>query len=141
MFDKAIKDYHPSWSLDTIKSEKKPLLIVATGPMNQCVSVATFLGRAVEEKFHLMPLAISIIPCIPLVSSKLKDMVHPDVGPTQLTEGVSQGYFLVDLSLNQNFDLGPEFFSHHERGDSENDEGTFNFRIWVIIPSIQTNIN
>ncbi|KAI9326742.1 hypothetical protein BD770DRAFT_449972 [Pilaira anomala] len=45
------------------------------------------LVRAVEEKFHLNLLSIRVMPCIPLVSETLKTMVHPDIGPVQLTKG------------------------------------------------------
>lgn len=78
--------------------------------MQQQTAGAAFLGRVVEEKFHMKLLSLSIIPCVPLVCNSLKHMVHPEVGPTQLSEGVKEGYFLVNLSAVQNFDIGPEFF-------------------------------
>ncbi|KAG2192716.1 hypothetical protein INT47_012053 [Mucor saturninus] len=41
---------------------------------------------------------------------QIKYMVHPEVGPTQLSEGVKEGYFHVNLSANQDFEIGPDFF-------------------------------
>lgn len=91
-------------------NKKRPMLIVASGTMEQQTAGSAFLGRVVEEKFHMNLMSISIIPCVPLITHKLKYMVHPEVGPTQLSEGVKEGYFLVNLSTNQSFDIGPEFF-------------------------------
>lgn len=84
--------------------------MIVTGVMQQKTATTGFLGRVVEEKFHMHPLAISVIPCVPLISNNLKYMVHPEVGPTQLTEGVKEGYFHVNLSANQDFSIGAEFF-------------------------------
>ncbi|KAI7875932.1 uncharacterized protein EV154DRAFT_569371 [Mucor mucedo] len=65
-----------------------------------------------------------------LVCNSLKRMVHPEVGPTQLSEGVKEGYFLVNLSAVQNFHIGPEFFESTfavnddlERMDTLSDNG------------------
>ena len=79
--------------------------------MEQQPTVSVFLGRAVEEKFHIDVLSIRIFPCIPLISENLKDLVHPNVGPVNLTKGVREGYFYVNMSLDQNFEHGPEFFA------------------------------
>ncbi|KAI8326742.1 hypothetical protein EDC96DRAFT_453851 [Choanephora cucurbitarum] len=110
LVEKSLLDYDETWTFDCIKTKKESIMVIATGPMRQMPSVIGFLGRAVEEKFHITPLALQVIPCIPLVTEKLKDMVHPEVGPTVLGEGVKEGYFFVNLSLNQNFDNGAEFF-------------------------------
>lgn len=107
---KAFTDYEPTWTLDSLVNKKRPIIISATGTMQQQTAGAAFLGRVVEEKFHMELLSLSIIPCVPLVCNSLKRMVHPEVGPTQLSEGVKEGYFLVNLSAVQNFDIGPEFF-------------------------------
>lgn len=106
----ALKNYNGSWTLDSILNKKEPLIVVISGTMTQQPIQATFLGVAVEEKFHLDTISLSILPCIPLVSNHLKNMVHPDISPTQLTEGAKEGYFLVDLSNNQDFNVEPEFF-------------------------------
>jgi len=107
----TIKAYDPSWDLITITTVTHPLLVVATGLMAQQPSVSGFLGRAVEEKFHIKPFVLNIIPCIPMVSERLKDMVHPEIGPTQLGKGPKEGYFCVNLSLDQHFENGPEFYT------------------------------
>ncbi|OBZ82263.1 hypothetical protein A0J61_09689 [Choanephora cucurbitarum] len=131
MVEKSLLDYDEAWTLDCIKTKKEPIIVSATGPMKQMPSVTGFLGRAMEEKFHITPLALQVIPCIPLVTEKLKDMVHPEVGPTVLEEGVKEGYFFVNLSLNQNFDDGAEFFgidtnnrdqNEHDIDDNHNEE-------------------
>ena len=106
---KSLLDYDEAWTLDFIKSKREPIMMIATGPMKQLPSITGFLGRSVEEKFHITPLALQVIPCIPLVSEKLKDIVHPEVGPIVLGEGVKEGYFFVNLSLNQNFEDGVDF--------------------------------
>ncbi|KAI7889657.1 uncharacterized protein EV154DRAFT_482978 [Mucor mucedo] len=85
--------------------------MVATGNMDQQPTVSGFLGRVVEEKFHLAVIALRIMPCIPLVTETLKDMVHPAIGPVQITKGFREGYFYVNLSLNQDFTNGPEFYA------------------------------
>lgn len=114
----VIKTYDSSWNIDLMKKKKDPLTLVVTGTMQQQTAAASFLGRSVEEKFHMVPLAMSIIPCIPLVSNRVKDMVHPEVGPTQISEGVKDGYFYVDLSLKQDFQVGPGFFETLSRNDT-----------------------
>lgn len=114
MIEESFKAYNSLWDITFLKGKKDPILLVATGMMDQVPSVSGFLGRAVEEKFYLETIALRILPCIPLVSETLKDMVHPDIGPVQLSEGVREGYFYVNLSLSQNFENGPEFFASHE---------------------------
>lgn len=118
MVENSFKAYNSLWDMNFLKRKKDPILMVATGTMDQQPIVSGFLGRAVEEKFHLAVIALRILPCIPLVSETLKDMVHPDIGPLQLSEGVREGYFSVNLSLNQNFENGPEFFA----SDTVNEE-------------------
>lgn len=93
-------------------------MLVTTGVMDQQPTIAGFLGRAVEEKFHVVPLAMTVLPCIPLVFESLKDMIHPEVGPIQFSEGVKEGYFHVNLSPNQDFRNGQEFHAVN----TENDE-------------------
>ncbi|KAG2192679.1 hypothetical protein INT47_003621 [Mucor saturninus] len=94
-----------------LKEKKDPIFMVATGSMNQQPTVSGFFGRAVEEKFHLSVIALRILPCTPFVAETLKDMVHPDIGPVQITKGVREGYFYVNLSLNHDFTNGPEFYA------------------------------
>ncbi|KAG1041910.1 hypothetical protein G6F43_012010 [Rhizopus delemar] len=125
LMEETLANYDSSWTCELMKNINQPLLMMATGNMTQQPTVSAFLGRAVEEKFHLKPALMFIPPAIPLLSPALKDMVHPDVGPTQLSEGVKEGYYLVNLSLTQNFDLGPEFFEVYNSGqhNDENDDG------------------
>lgn len=92
-------------------------MMIASGVLKQELTVNSFLGRAVEEKFHMRPLSLSIIPCIPLVSEVLKDMIHPDVAPVEFSKGEKEGYFYVNLSLDQDFDMQPEFFEADTFGD------------------------
>ncbi|CEP08996.1 hypothetical protein, partial, partial [Parasitella parasitica] len=111
IFEEAIKAYNEEWTIDSIKDYQKPLLLVTNGTMKQLSINSTFLGTSVEEKFHLSAFSLALIPCIPLVSNRLKNMVHPDVAPIQLEEGVKEGYFMVNLSMTQNFDVEAEFFA------------------------------
>ena len=106
---KTLLDCDEAWTLDFIKSKREPIMMIATGSMKQLPSITGFQGRSVEEKCYITPLALQAIPCTPLVSEKLKDMVHPEVGPTLLGEGVKEGYFFVYLSWNQNFEDGVDF--------------------------------
>ncbi|KAI9364548.1 hypothetical protein BD770DRAFT_417756 [Pilaira anomala] len=117
IIEDSFKSYISTWDISTLQNKKEPILLVATGSMKQQPTVSGFLGRAVEEKFHLNLLSIRVMPCIPLVSETLKTMVHPDIGPVQLTKGVREGYFYVNLSLNQNFENGPEFHASNAEED------------------------
>lgn len=85
--------------------------------MEQQPTITGYLGRAVEEKFHMVPLAVAVLPCVPLVVDGLKNKVHPEVGPIQFSEGVKEGFFVVNLSLNQDFSLGPEFQEAYNAND------------------------
>ena len=100
-----------------MKNQREPILLVATGIMQQQAAVTGFLGRAVEEKFHLKAFSLRIMPCIPLISDNLKKMVHPEIGPFNLSAGVREGYFSVNLSLNQNFQLGTEFYPNERANE------------------------
>ncbi|EIE91986.1 hypothetical protein RO3G_16697 [Rhizopus delemar RA 99-880] len=111
VLEEALKAYNEEWAIDTVKNHQKPLTLVANGTMKQLAINLTFLGTSVEEKFHLSAFSLAIIPCIPLVSIRLKNMVHPDIAPIQLEEGVKEGYFMVNLSMSQNFDVESEFFA------------------------------
>jgi hypothetical protein len=115
--EQAFKLYDSSWDLEVLRSKKNPILLITTGVMNQQPTVTGFLGTAVEEKFHLIPLSLSVLPCVPLISIGLKDMVHPDIGPIQLSEGDKEGYFRVNLSTNQDFSNGPEYFGIYNEND------------------------
>ncbi|CAO3640680.1 unnamed protein product [Mucor hiemalis] len=107
----ALRKYNEGWTIESMKAYKKPLIMVTAGVMEQQPIQATFLGRAVEEKFHLSAASISIVPCIPLVSNRLKGMVHPDIVPTQLSAGEKEGYYVVDLNMKQNFENGPDYYN------------------------------
>ncbi|CEP09922.1 hypothetical protein [Parasitella parasitica] len=58
--------------------------------MRQQATDRTYLGDAVEEKFHLKAVTLAIIPCIPLTSIKLKGMIHPSIAPIQLEQGLKE---------------------------------------------------
>lgn len=111
VLEEALKAYNEEWAIDTVKNHQKPLTLVANGTMKQLAINLTFLGTSVEEKFHLSAFSLAIIPCIPLVSIRLNNIVHPDIAPIQLEEGVKEGYFMVNLSMSQNFDVESEFFA------------------------------
>lgn len=111
IIEDSFKAYNLNWDISSLKLKKDPILMVVTGSMNQQPILSGFLGRAVEEKFYLEVIALRILPCIPLVSETLKNMVHPDIGPAHISRGVREGYFYVNLSTNQNFENGPEFYS------------------------------
>lgn len=119
--EETLKEYYLSWNLESMKNNKQPLMMVAIGSMEQVTSGQSFLGRVVEEKFHIKPFGMSILSCIPFVPERVKSIVHPDVVPTQLTDGIREGYYLVDLSLRQNFELGPEFFEAYNNGQHDNE--------------------
>lgn len=114
----ALRNYNDKWTIESMKDYKKPLIMVTAGVMTQKSLESTFLGRAVEEKFHLSAASISIVPCIPLVTTRLKEMVHPDIIPTQLSPGEKEGYYVVDLSMKQNFENGPDY---HNMSDYRED--------------------
>lgn len=107
-----IHGYDSNWDINQISEKKLPLILLATGVMKQQPTVRAFLGRIVEEKFHMQALALTIIPGISLVPERLRDMVHPEVSPIQLANGVKEGYFYVNLSMNQDFTNGPEFYEN-----------------------------
>lgn len=113
IIEDSFKRYNSLWDLNTLKAKTEPILLVATGSMDQQPTISGFLGRAVEEKFHLAVITLQVMPCIPLVSENLKNMVHPSIGPVYLSRGVREGYFYVNMSLNQNFENGPEFHASH----------------------------
>lgn len=130
LIEDSFKSYNSSWDLTTLKSKKDPILLVATGYMQQLSITSGFLGRAVEEKFHLSAIAIQVLPCIPLISKSLKGMIHPEIGPLNLSEGVREGYFYVNLSLKQNFSNGPEFFASNAE---EEELGNLNILIFIFL--------
>lgn len=112
LVQEMICGYDSEWDISRTSERKDPLILFATGVMKQQPTVRAFLGRVVEEKFHMQALALTIIPGISLVPERLKDLVHPQVAPLQLNEGVKEGYFYVNLSMNQDFSNGPEFYEN-----------------------------
>lgn len=107
-----IQGYDSGWNISSFNERKDPLILLVTGVMKQQPTVRAFLGRVVEEKFHMQALCMTIIPGIPLIPERLKEMVHPEIAPIQLGEGVKEGYFFVNLSMNQDFTNGPEFYDN-----------------------------
>lgn len=110
LFLEALRDYNEDWTFESLSSKKEPLLASVCGTMKQQPTETTFLGTVVEEKFHLKAVTMSFIPCIPLVSNKLKKMVHPNIAPVELEEGPKQGYFVVNLSKSQTVEEEPAFY-------------------------------
>ncbi|KAI8636140.1 hypothetical protein BD408DRAFT_329920, partial [Parasitella parasitica] len=99
----ALRAYNADWTFNDLSNNKEPLLVSVSGSMRQQPIQINFIGITVEEKFHLRAVYISILPCIPLVSNKLKKLVHPSIAPVEIEEGQKQGYFVVNLSKNQTF--------------------------------------
>ncbi|KAI8332545.1 hypothetical protein BD560DRAFT_315997, partial [Blakeslea trispora] len=103
LLEKAIKDYDSEWDLDTFVTRKDPIMVSVGGSMVQQEIGQSFLGPILEEKFHAKCSSITVLPCLPLVPEVLKDKVHPVISPNMVQEGVKNGYFLVNHSLNQTF--------------------------------------
>lgn len=112
-----IQGYDNEWTIASRSERKSPLILLATGVMSQQPAARAFLGRIVEEKFHMQALALTIIPAIPLVPERLKEMVHPELAPVNLGDGVKEGYFYVNLSTGQDFTNGPEFYDNAANDD------------------------
>lgn len=117
LVEDMFRGYDNEWNIASTRERKSPLILLATGVMKQQPAARAFLGRIVEEKFHMQALAITIIPAISLVPERLKNMVHPELAPVQLGDGVKEGYFYVNLSLNQDFTNGPEFYDNAANGE------------------------
>ncbi|KAI8639034.1 hypothetical protein BD408DRAFT_350716 [Parasitella parasitica] len=105
----AISSYNNTWTVESLVELKEPLIMVVSGSMRQQSADRTYLGDSVEEKFHLRAVSMAVIPCIPFTANKLKKMIHPNIAPIQLEEGLKEGYFLVNLSAQQDFQQDPEF--------------------------------
>ena len=103
LLEKAIKDYDSEWDLDAFVTHKDLIMVSVGGFMVQQEIGQSFLGPVLEEKFHAKCSSITVLPCLPLVPEVLKDKVHPDISPNMVQEGVKNGYFLVNHSLNQTF--------------------------------------
>ncbi|KAI7868386.1 uncharacterized protein EV154DRAFT_540879 [Mucor mucedo] len=112
-----IQGYDNEWTIASRSERKSPLILLATGVMSQQPAARAFLGRIVEEKFHMQALDLTIIPAIPLVPERLKEMVHPELAPINLGDGVKEGYFYVNLSTSQDFTNGPEFYDNAANDD------------------------
>ncbi|CAO0802405.1 unnamed protein product [Mucor circinelloides] len=108
LFLDALSAYNPEWSFGSLASLKQPMILAVSGPMKQQPTLASFKGDAVEEKFHMRAVTASFIPCIPLVSNKLRKMVHPTIAPVEIEQGNKEGFFSVNLSLKKGFQE-PEF--------------------------------
>ncbi|KAG0747181.1 hypothetical protein G6F22_006657 [Rhizopus arrhizus] len=88
-----IHGYDNKWDISRTNEKKSSLILLATGVMKQQPTVRAVLGRVVEEKFHMQAIAMTVKPGISLVSERLREMIHPEVAPIQLGEGVKEGYF------------------------------------------------
>ncbi|KAI7864637.1 uncharacterized protein EV154DRAFT_433075 [Mucor mucedo] len=134
LLEKCVRDYFQI-DLHAFLGKKEPLMMVVNGEMEQQALGNSFLGTIFEEKFHLKCLSAFILPCIPLIPEHMKRMVHPDISPNQFEEGVKNGYYMVNLSVNQTF--GPP--------DFHATEGTLpkiimcNSKLRVLIPSCITS--
>ena len=91
-------------------------MIAISGAMIQQEIGQSFLGPVYEEKFHVRCSSMTILPCLPLVPEALRDRLHPDVSPNQIQEGIKNGYFLTNLSMNQVFAV-PEFRELEQEGE------------------------
>lgn len=104
LLEKSATSYDVKWNLDSILDHKEPLMLAVSGAMAQQPIGQSFLGTTFEEKFHVKCININILPCLPLVPEALKGKLHPGVSnPDDLQKEVKNGYFLVNLSLNQAF--------------------------------------
>lgn len=129
ILEKALIEYNSLWTIDYITNKKEPLLMITSGMMKQIAADATFLGDAVEEKFHMHVFSITVVPCIPLISNRLKNMVHPQIVPTELQDGPVEGFFLVNLSINnqENVDENYTFYPTEDYAQQYNEnEGNNN---------------
>ncbi|KAI8327639.1 hypothetical protein BD560DRAFT_457201 [Blakeslea trispora] len=115
LVQEMIQGYDNEWSISRMGEKKDPLIILVTGVMKQQPTVRAFLGRVVEEKFHMQALSMTIIPGIPLIPERLKEMVHPEIAPIQLGEGIKEGYFYVNLSMNQDLQMALNFTKMKEQ--------------------------
>ncbi|EIE76878.1 hypothetical protein RO3G_01582 [Rhizopus delemar RA 99-880] len=126
LVQEMIHGYDNEWDISRTNEKKSPLILLATGAMKQQPTIRAFLGRVVEEKFHMQALAMTIIPGISLVPERLREMIHPEVAPIQLGDGAKEEYFYVNLSMNQNFSNGPEFYENTSTGaEFDEDEPYF----------------
>jgi hypothetical protein len=107
-----IHSYDNEWDISRTNEEKSSLILLATGAMKQQPTVRAVLGRVVEEKLHMQAIAMTVKSGISLVSERLREIIHPEVAPIQLGEGVKEGYFYINLSMNQGFSNGPEFYEN-----------------------------
>ncbi|OBZ80223.1 hypothetical protein A0J61_11728, partial [Choanephora cucurbitarum] len=103
LLEKTIRDYDSEWDLDAFVTHENPIMVSVSGSMVQQEIRQPFLGPVLEEKFYAKCSSITVLPCLPLVPEVLKDKVHPDISPNMVQEGVTNGYFLVNHSLNQTF--------------------------------------
>lgn len=106
--------------MQNITQEQVPLMVVATGVMKQQAILSAFLGTVVEEKFHMSPLSMSILPCKPFIRDSLRPMIvdHPDLAPIRFGRGCKEGFFIVNLSAEQDFTEEPAEF--REMGNQTN---------------------
>ncbi|KAI8327324.1 hypothetical protein EDC96DRAFT_612797 [Choanephora cucurbitarum] len=98
----------------------KKAIIAISGAMIQQEIGQSFLGPVLEEKFHVRCNSMTILPCLPLVPEALRDRLHPDVSPNQIQEGIKNGYFLTNLSMNQVFAV-PDFREVEQEDEQEDD--------------------
>lgn len=110
--EKVVKDFLPESDLEAFIDRKEPVMMVINGQMEQQAIGRSFLGTIFEEKFHVKCLSAFILPCVPLIPEHMKTMVHPDISPNQFEEGIKNGYYMVNLSVNQTF--GPPEFHASE---------------------------
>ncbi|KAI8326712.1 hypothetical protein EDC96DRAFT_581382 [Choanephora cucurbitarum] len=120
LLKKAVTAYDSEWSLEAFLNSKSPLMIAISGAMIQQEIGQSFLGPVLEEKFHVRCSSMTILPCLPLVPEALRDRLHPDVSPNQIQEGIKNGYFLTNLSMNQVFAV-PEFREVEQEDEQEDD--------------------
>ncbi|KAI8321177.1 hypothetical protein EDC96DRAFT_539569, partial [Choanephora cucurbitarum] len=105
---KAVGDIDLLKKAEVFFNSKSPLMIAISGVMIQQENGQSFLGLVLEEKFHVKCSCMTFLPCLPLVPEALRYRLHPDVSPNQIQEGIKNGYFLTNLSMDQVFAV-PDF--------------------------------
>lgn len=105
-------------------------MAAVSGSMTQSEIGMSFLGPTLEEKFHVDCSSFRILPCLPLVPEVLRDKVHADVSPSVFQDDVKNGYFLVNLSLNQAFGA-PEFNEINPEGKYERTSKIYGLSVFL----------
>lgn len=97
----AISTYSSSeWDPFDLTDQKHPIFLCVSGLMTQTVIGRDFLGDLIEQKFHIEPYHVEIIPGIPCIPRRLRSLVHPQVAPQQFSPGFPLATYTVNLDAN-----------------------------------------